>query len=205
MNKKEKKKLKRVKFKKKMKYLRNVHTPINVEKIVTLEMLNSMNKNNIREIYYQILNDNMFEIGAHCDKFIYAFQKNSNSEHYSIEERLEGEEKGVKELLSGKHDSDLVEKYFEMFVMKLLDNGYIVSKEIMRKLCEFCFIAFNEKMHKCTGVVGTYKDDVDPEDLEQLSINNKIKVYHSFRDSELQEKYISGTDITIKDYEGLVA
>ena len=89
--------------------------------------------------------------------------------------------------------------------MKLLDNGYIVSKEIMRKLCEFCFIAFNEKMHKCTGVVGTYKDDVDPEDLEQLSINNKIKVYHSFRDSELQEKYIYGTDITIKDYEGLVA
>ena len=205
MNKKEKKKLKRVKFKKKMKYLRNVHTPINVEKIVTLEMLNSKNKNNIREIYYQILNDNMFEIGAHCDKFIFAFEKNGNSEHYSIEERLEGEEKGVKELLSGKHDSDLVEKYFEMFVMKLLDNGYIVSKEIMRKLCEFCFIAFNEKMHKCTGVVGTYKDDVDPEDLEQLSINNKIKVYHSFRDSELQEKYISGTDITIKDYEGLVA
>ena len=48
-------------------------------------------------------------------------------------------------------------------------------------------------------------DPMDPEDLEQLSINNKIKVYHSFRDSELQEKYISGTDITIKDYEGLVA
>lgn len=44
MNKKEKKKLKRVKFKKKMKYLRNAHTPINVEKIVTLEMLNGMNK-----------------------------------------------------------------------------------------------------------------------------------------------------------------
>ena len=205
MNKKEKKKLKRVKFKKKMKYLRNVHTPINVEKIVTLEMLNSKNKNNIREIYYQILDDNMFEIGAHCDKFIFAFEKNGNSEHYSIEERLEGQERGVKELLSGKHDSDLVEKYFEMFLLTLLENGYIVSKEMMHKLCEFCFIAFNEKMHKWTGVVGTYKDDVDPEDKEQLSINNKIKLYHSFIDSELQEKYISGTDITIKDYEGIVA
>ena len=205
MNKKEKKKLKRVKFKKKMKYLRNVHTPINVEKIVTLEMLNSKNKNNIREIYYEILDDNMFEIGAHCDKFIFAFEKNGNSEHYSIEERLEGQERGVKELLSGKHDSDLVEKYFEMFLLTLLENGYIVSKEMMHKLCEFCFIAFNEKMHKWTGVAGVYKDDVDPEDKEQLSINNKIKLYHSFIDSELQEKYISGTDITIKDYEGIVA
>jgi hypothetical protein len=203
MTKKEKKKLKRVKFKKKMKYLRSVHTPINVEKIVTLEMLNSKNKNNIREIYYQILNDNMFEIGAHCDKFIYAFAKDGNFEQFSIEERLEGEERGVKELLSGKHDAELVEKYFEMFLLTLLEKGYIVSKEMMLKLCEFCFIAFNEKMHKWTGVAGVYKDDVDPEDKEQISINNKIELYQSFKDSELQQKYISGTDTTIKDFEGI--